>query len=250
MSNTVLLIENDESTVIKAKEVLEGSGYSIVSVDDAQTGVSKASELVPTMMLINLATPGANGLELCKSIHNTEGLESVPIILLTLREGKFEPIYTKLYGIVAFLKKPFEDPELLELVQEHAPVTEVLEEEPLGFDSDIDIDAEEEDTDDSSVFSLDDTEESLDDLQASFQQPLDEEAGAAPSEDDEFEGTQQFSLDDDAGAEDTGATDDSWGETDTGAEDASWDAGAEDTGAADDSAVVGEPRRCGRRPLG
>ncbi|HEB02971.1 MAG TPA: response regulator, partial [Nitrospirae bacterium] len=129
MDNTVLFIENDQDTVAKAAKALEAVGYSVVSADTAEEGTAKATEIIPSLILINLATPGANGLELCKSLHNTEGLTEVPILLLTLREGKFEPVYTKLYGIVSFLKKPFDNDELIALAQEHAPVTEVEEPE-------------------------------------------------------------------------------------------------------------------------
>ena len=68
MNNTVLLIENDQDTVSKAAGALEGAGYTIVSADTAQEGTDKAKELIPVLILINLATPGANGLELCKSL--------------------------------------------------------------------------------------------------------------------------------------------------------------------------------------
>ena len=273
MNNTVLLIENDQDTVSKAAGALEGAGYTIVSADTAQEGTDKAKELAPVLILINLATPGANGLELCKSIHNTEGLTEVPIVLLTLREGKFEPVYTKLYGIVSFLKKPFGNDELLALAQEHAPAAEAevsmeddatMEMGEMGADSGdegfgaMEMDSSMDEGDDEGVFSIDETEQSLDDLQSSFQEPLEEDtdmsADTSGEMDDEFEGTQQFSLDDtedmDAGgaaAEDAGgaAAEDAggdWGEMDSGdaaaAEDAGGDWGEMDSGdaAADEDA--------------
>ncbi|MCK4910582.1 MAG: response regulator, partial [Thermodesulfovibrionales bacterium] len=227
MNNTVLLIENDQDTVSKAAGALEGAGYTIVSADTAQEGTDKAKELIPVLILINLATPGANGLELCKSLHNTEGLTEVPIVLLTLREGKFEPVYTKLYGIVSFLKKPFNDDELLALAQEHSPVAEA--EEPIGDDSTMEMGADSGDEgfgamemdsgmdegDEEGVFSIDETEQSLDDLQSSFQEPLEEDtdmsADTSGEMDDEFEGTQQFSLDDTEGMDSDGAADEDAG---------------------------------------
>ncbi len=285
MDNTVLFIENDQDTVAKAAKALEAVGYSVVSADTAEEGTAKATEIIPSLILINLATPGANGLELCKSLHNTEGLTEVPILLLTLREGKFEPVYTKLYGIVSFLKKPFDNDELIALAQEHAPVTEVEEPEagPEAADDTMVMGAGDEpeagpepleedetmvmaggepdeegfgemsmagdDEEGEGVFSIDEAEESLDDLQSSFQEPMGDEATAA--EEDEFEGTQQFSLEDsegtdiptspldevDSGEEDSGGD---WGDLDTGdsegEEDAGGDWGDLDTGDSADSA--------------
>ncbi|MFC1549510.1 response regulator [Nitrospirota bacterium] len=133
MSRIALIIDNDENTVSQANAALSPLGYSVSSASDATAGLEMANNLVPSIMLVNLATPGSNGLELCKTIHGTEGLKDVPIILLTLREGKFDPVYVKLYGIVAFLKKPFNDDTLTSLVNENStateePVVEALEE--------------------------------------------------------------------------------------------------------------------------
>ena len=263
MKDTVLFIENDQDTVAKATKALEGVGYSVVSADTAEEGTAKATELIPSLILINLATPGANGLELCKSLHNTEGLTEVPIFLLTLREGKFEPVYTKLYGIVSFLKKPFDNDELIALAQEHAPVTEVEEpepadkeetmvmagDEPEAGDETMIMAADEPDEkgfgemsmaedEDEGVFSIDEAEESLDDLQSSFQEPMGDEATAA--EEDEFEGTQQFNLEDSKGMDipasplDEVASGDSGGEEDAGGDwgdlDSSDSGGEEDAG--------------------
>ncbi len=252
MKNTVLLIENDKDTVAKAAAALEGAGYSIVGADTAKEGTDKAIELVPVLIMINLATPGANGLELCKSLHNTEALSDVPIVLLTLREGKFEPVYTKLYGIVSFLKKPFQNDELLALAQEHAPVEapeaeveESVEDDStmeMGEDSveegfgTMEMDSAMDSGDDEGVFSIDESEQSLDDLQSSFQEQLEEDSDMSAdmsgdmSDDteDDFEGTQQFTLDDTeptesgdsaaATAEDDAGGD--WGEMESGDSDA------------------------------
>jgi len=120
MSRTALIIDNDENTVSQVNASLSALGYTVSSASDASTGLGMANSIIPSILLVNLATPGSNGLELCKSIHNSDSLKDVPIILLTLREGKFDPVYVKLYGIVAFLKKPFDDRSITALVTEHS----------------------------------------------------------------------------------------------------------------------------------
>ena len=132
MSRTALVIDNDENTVSQVSAALSPLGYSVSSASDAAAGLEMANNLVPSIMLVNLATPGSNGLELCKSIHGTDALKDVPIILLTLREGKFDPVYVKLYGIVSFLKKPFNDDSLLSLVSEHSIAVEGPAEEAFA----------------------------------------------------------------------------------------------------------------------
>jgi DNA-binding response OmpR family regulator len=197
MANTVLIIESDKATISQAKAATEVAGYRFLSAETAADGLSTASEAIPSIIFINLATPGTNGLEICKTIHNTGDLSSIPIILITLREGKFDPVYKKLYGIVAFLKKPFEDTDMTALLQEHSPLTEeeapAVEEETISFEG-AEAPAEEEEA--GAVFSIDETQASLQDLQSDFQQPLaEEEEAPSAGEGDEFEGTRPFALD-------------------------------------------------------
>jgi twitching motility two-component system response regulator PilG len=132
MSRTALIIDNDENTVSQVNSALSPLGYSVSSASDATAGLEMANNLVPSVMLVNLATPGSNGLELCKTIHGTEELKDVPIILLTLREGKFDPVYVKLYGIVSFLKKPFDVDTLISLINEFSTAEPETLAEPVA----------------------------------------------------------------------------------------------------------------------
>lgn len=123
----ILLIENEQETITQCRGSLEALGYPLEVAQTASDGLSMAKATAPLGILLNLATPGANGLEICKTIHSDEALKNVPIILLTLKEGKFDHIYTKLYGIVAFLKKPFTSDDLTQIVAQHCPVPESAE---------------------------------------------------------------------------------------------------------------------------
>jgi CheY-like chemotaxis protein len=120
--NSIVLVENDPETVKTIRETLEHAGYTVHVFDDPNTAYQQAREILPSLFFINLSVPGTNGLEICKTIHHDSSLTNVPIVLLTIREGKFDPIYTKLYGIVAFVKKPFEIHELLAVAQEFSPM--------------------------------------------------------------------------------------------------------------------------------
>ena len=241
MANDILILENDDSTIQQVSDALGTLGYTVASASSADEGLSQASSLGPALILLNLATPGTNGLEICKKIHSDDSMSHIPIILLTLREGKFDPVYTKLYGIVAFLNKPFENEALVSMVQEHAPLSEAPAEEappeedisegfadegmPMDEDATVQFDAGAIDTGgeaDDDVFSVDDTEQSLGELQDSFiaDESSDEtmqydstdsdgdDWGGIDTEEAPEDATVQFNAADmDTGADDSGDTD-------------------------------------------
>jgi CheY-like chemotaxis protein len=174
-ANTVLAIENDRQTAGLLKDTLETAGYAVHASENAGDGFSKARELVPSIIFLNLAAPGANGLEICKTIHSDEALKDVPLVLLTLREGKFDPIYTKLYGIVMFIKKPFTSEHLLSCVREFAPLVPAAgqaEEVFVSMDDtapELEAEVVEAAEDDSPVYTLEDPDESLEEIGQAFQ---------------------------------------------------------------------------------
>lgn len=236
--NAILAIESDAVSLKIIKEALEGAGYTVATATTAQEGLDRAKEIIPALILLNLATPGSNGLEICKTMHTDSSLRDIPIILLTLREGKFDPIYTKLYGIVTFIKKPFTNEELVGPIREHAPLAELpvakatvveqpveasgdiameVSDEELASVEEVPVESAEEADEDAYVLSFDDTDVSLDEAKEAITHSIEggeaeEGPQAVPEAVDEpladAEGTGEFDVDSleviESGEEDSG----------------------------------------------
>lgn len=125
-AQNILVIENDTRTLDLVSDVLEKIGFSVFTATSADVGHSMARKLNPSLIFLNLATPGTGGLEICKKMQKDEALSHIPIVLLTLRDGKFDPAYTKFYGIVDFLKKPFDSERLIDAIKVHLPLEDVV----------------------------------------------------------------------------------------------------------------------------
>lgn len=109
---SVLVIENDQAAAETVSQTLEPHGFSVYVALTGDSGLAMAGKILPVLVVVNLYTPGTGGLEICKKLKTMDALKDTPIIVLTLREGKFNPIYESLFGITDFLKKPL-DPEAL-----------------------------------------------------------------------------------------------------------------------------------------
>ncbi len=117
----ILLIDNDAAAVKLVTDTLKPLGYTMVIASSGDAGLSTATEQTPSLILINLAVPGSDGLNICKTFMGTKSLKDVPMVLLTLREGNYDPRYKSQYGIVEFLKKPINPQELTSIVGKFAP---------------------------------------------------------------------------------------------------------------------------------
>src|SRR4030043_1051090 len=104
---TVLIIDTDPETIQKIKPLLESEGYFVFAATGKDDGIAMAKKVNPSLLFINIGMNGTSGLEICNTIHDTELLQNVPIVLISPYGGTIDSRYTSLYGLVDFLKKTF-----------------------------------------------------------------------------------------------------------------------------------------------
>ncbi|MFC1655025.1 response regulator [Myxococcota bacterium] len=115
-----VLVIDDSPTIHKVIEhALQRTGMQLIHARDGKSGLSKAKELKPDLILLDFMMPGMNGYQVCKALSDIAELENIPIVLMS---AKGETIGDKLVmtmGIVDYISKPF-SPEALATVTQHA----------------------------------------------------------------------------------------------------------------------------------
>jgi len=116
LSNNSILIAEDESIIaLDVKNILEKSGYNVVSfVNDGETLLSKVWEEPPSLIIIDIYLKGkTSGIEIA---HKIWGKYNIPVIFISgidARNLKKNLDFTK----CDFVKKPFRETELIKAVQ-------------------------------------------------------------------------------------------------------------------------------------
>jgi twitching motility two-component system response regulator PilG len=112
----------DDSPTIQqfVKLSLESSGYDVLALSDPTVAVPHLLEHQPRVILMDIEMPKMDGYELCRQARQQEDLRSVPIVMLTGREGIIDRVRAKMAGCTAYLTKPFNPQELLDLVEKLA----------------------------------------------------------------------------------------------------------------------------------
>src|SRR3989339_931323 len=110
---TILAIDTDAETTQQIVSVLEAEDYLVFTAPNGNIGIAMAKKVNPSLIYINPALSGTSGLEVCKTIHSTEQLKDIPIVVLSSFEGAMDQRYAEAYGIVDSLKKPFTPEELI-----------------------------------------------------------------------------------------------------------------------------------------
>lgn len=109
----LLLIIEDSTDVITYLSLCLHQHYRLEIAVDGLSGVEKAIELVPDLIVSDVMMPAMNGFEVCETLKNDQRTSHIPIILLTAKATIEDRISGVRRGADAYLSKPFRQDELL-----------------------------------------------------------------------------------------------------------------------------------------
>jgi len=111
----ILIIEDELPMRTALHDVLTGEGYRVLTAPDGTTGLAKALEEKPDLLLLDIMLPGIDGYALCAELRRLSN--PVPILMLTAK-GQVEDRVSGLdAGADDYLVKPFSTEELLARVR-------------------------------------------------------------------------------------------------------------------------------------
>jgi chemosensory pili system protein ChpA (sensor histidine kinase/response regulator) len=112
-----VMIVDDSLSVRKSLSLLvEEEGYDTLLAKDGQEAVEILNDKRPDVMLVDMEMPRMNGLELTAYVRHSQSLQNMPIFMITSRTTKKHREMAKEAGVTNYLTKPYQDSELLELI--------------------------------------------------------------------------------------------------------------------------------------
>src|SRR5215831_10930900 len=111
----ILIIEDELPMRTALHDVLVGENYRVLTASDGESGLRRALDEKPDLILLDLMMPKLDGFGLCAELRHRSN--SVPILMLTAK-GQVEDRVTGLdAGADDYLIKPFSTEELLARVR-------------------------------------------------------------------------------------------------------------------------------------
>ena len=111
----ILLIDDDPGIRDTLQQVLTGEGCEVVMEKRGDDGLARAARESFNAVITDLKLPGLNGLDLVRQLHAAQ--PRLPIILITAFGTTQTAIEATKFGAYDYLLKPFEIPQLLELIR-------------------------------------------------------------------------------------------------------------------------------------
>jgi DNA-binding response OmpR family regulator len=110
-TSLLVLVVDDEPAMVGAISALVGrAGHRVVTAYDGNTALRRFEEERPDLVLLDLAMPGLDGVEVCRAIRR---ISQTPIIVLTGESDERAKVEALDTGADDYVVKPFGKQELL-----------------------------------------------------------------------------------------------------------------------------------------
>lgn len=113
MARQVLIIDDEPNIRELCRLYLEQEGFAVAEAADGESGLTKAAELRPALVVLDLMLPGKSGFEVCKEMQRLD----IPVVMLTARGDDVDKILGLELGADDYLTKPFNPRELVARVK-------------------------------------------------------------------------------------------------------------------------------------
>lgn len=117
ISKRILLVDDSETILEMERMILQQDRYEVVTARDGQEGVTKALELKPDLILMDVIMPGLDGFAAVRRLREHPGTSRVPIVMVTSRAEaeSMETGYES--GCSDYIIKPIDRMELVAKVK-------------------------------------------------------------------------------------------------------------------------------------
>jgi DNA-binding response OmpR family regulator len=114
----VLVIDDEAPIRLLCRVNLEAEKMEVLEAGDGPTGLEKARNEEPDVILLDVMMPGLDGWQVAEELLGDERTRSVPIVFLTARAEVRDRARGLDLGGIDYVTKPFNPTELAPLIRE------------------------------------------------------------------------------------------------------------------------------------
>ena len=114
----VLVIDDEAPIRLLCRVNLEAEGMEVLEAPDGPTGLEKARNDEPDVILLDVMMPGLDGWQVAEELLDNTSTRSIPIVFLTARAEVRDRARGLDLGGIDYVTKPFNPVELAPLVRD------------------------------------------------------------------------------------------------------------------------------------
>ena len=115
-AGTIVVVEDDPNIADLVDLYLRRDGFRVIQAVDGEGGLAAIDRERPRLVILDVGLPGAfDGLEVCRRLRASD--PSVPVLMLTARDGEIDRVLGLELGADDYVTKPFSPRELVARVK-------------------------------------------------------------------------------------------------------------------------------------
>ena len=116
---TVMVVDDSLTVRRVTQRLLSREGYQVVLAKDGVDALEQLQDFPPDVMLVDIEMPRMDGFDLTRNMRNDDRYKHIPIIMITSRTAEKHREHAAQLGVDAYLGKPYQEDELLDLLTMH-----------------------------------------------------------------------------------------------------------------------------------
>ena len=112
-----MVVDDIRTELESISSLLENTGLEVVKAQDGTEALEKIQQEIPDLVILDVIMPRTNGFEVIRELRDDEKTKSLPIIICTQKSTDIDKIWGMEIGADAYVTKPFDSRQLLQIVQ-------------------------------------------------------------------------------------------------------------------------------------
>ena len=114
-----VMIIDDSNTIRRSAEIfLKQGGHEVLLAEDGFDALAKINDYQPDLVFCDILMPRLDGYQTCAIIKRNARFASIPVVMLSSKDGVFDKARGRMVGSQEYLTKPFTKDQLLQAVQQ------------------------------------------------------------------------------------------------------------------------------------
>ncbi len=115
-----VLVIDDSNTIRRSAEIfLKQGGHDVMLAEDGFDALAKVNDYQPQLVFCDILMPRLDGYQTCAIIKRNAKFSSLPVVMLSSKDGVFDKARGRMVGAQEYLTKPFTKDQLLQAVQQY-----------------------------------------------------------------------------------------------------------------------------------
>lgn len=114
---TILCVDDEPDILEILKYNLSSEGYNVLTANDGLSAISKAKEIIPNLIIIDIMMPHMDGIEACEKLRADQKFNDTIIMFLTARGEDYSHVAAYEAGADDYVTKPVKPKVLVSKVK-------------------------------------------------------------------------------------------------------------------------------------